>query len=46
VLTVARARDFLVQNFKFDDTRGKIIGLGNLPREGGETSMVEILIYY
>lgn len=47
VLTRARAnvvRDYLVQNFKFDDTRMKIIGLGK-SRQAGETSRVEILIY-
>ena len=47
VLTQARAkvvRDYLVQNFKFDDTRMKIIGLGKSPR-AGRTSEVEILIY-
>jgi outer membrane protein OmpA-like peptidoglycan-associated protein len=47
VLTQARAkvvRDYLVQNFKFDDTRVKIIGLGKSPK-AGETSRVEILIY-
>jgi outer membrane protein OmpA-like peptidoglycan-associated protein len=46
-LTQARAkvvRDYLVQNFKFDDTRVKIIGLGKSPK-AGETSRVEILIY-
>src|SRR6266849_3102082 len=48
VLTQARAkvvRDYLVQHFKFDDTRMKIIGLGKSPK-AGETSKVEILIYY
>jgi outer membrane protein OmpA-like peptidoglycan-associated protein len=47
VLTQARAkvvRDYLVQHFKFDDTRVKIIGLGKSPRPN-ETSKVEILIY-
>jgi outer membrane protein OmpA-like peptidoglycan-associated protein len=47
VLTQARAkvvRDYLVQNFKFDDTRVKIIGLGKSPK-AGEASGVEILIY-
>jgi len=48
VLTQARAkvvRDYLVQNFKFNDTRVKIIGLGKSPKAGG-TSKVEILVYY
>jgi outer membrane protein OmpA-like peptidoglycan-associated protein len=48
LLTQARAkvvRDYLVRNFKFDDTRVKIIGLGKSTR-AGETSKVEILIYY
>ena len=47
VLTQARAkvvRDYLVQHFKFDDTRVKIIGLGKSPPD--ETNKVEILIYY
>lgn len=47
VLTLARAyviRDYLVQNFKFDDTRMKIIGLGKSPKDD-ETNKVEILIY-
>jgi outer membrane protein OmpA-like peptidoglycan-associated protein len=47
VLTQARAkvvRDYLVQHFKFDDTRVKIIGLGKSPKPD-ETSKVEILIY-
>ncbi len=46
VLTQARAkvvRDYLVQHFKFDDTRVKIIGLGKSPPD--ETNKVEILIY-
>jgi outer membrane protein OmpA-like peptidoglycan-associated protein len=48
VLTQARAkvvRDYLVQHFKFDDTRVKIIGLGKSPKPD-ETSKVEILIYH
>jgi outer membrane protein OmpA-like peptidoglycan-associated protein len=48
VLTQARAnvvRDYLVQHFKFDDTRMKIIGLGKTPK-AGETSKAEVLIYY
>jgi outer membrane protein OmpA-like peptidoglycan-associated protein len=47
VLTQARAkvvRDYLVQNFRFDDTRMKIVGLGKT-NQAGETSRVEILIY-
>jgi outer membrane protein OmpA-like peptidoglycan-associated protein len=48
VLTQARAmvvRDYLVQHFKFDDTRVKIIGLGKSPKPD-ETNKVEILIYH
>ena len=48
VLTQARAkvvRDYIVQHFKFDDTRVKIIGLGKSPKPG-ETSKIEILIHY
>jgi outer membrane protein OmpA-like peptidoglycan-associated protein len=47
-LTQARAnvvRDYLVQHFKFDDTRMKIIGLGKSAK-AGETSKAEVLIYY
>lgn len=47
VLTQARAkvvRDFLVQNFKFDDTKLKTIGLGKSSGTG-ETSKVEIRVY-
>jgi|SRR5579862_937967 outer membrane protein OmpA-like peptidoglycan-associated protein len=47
VLTQARAkvvRDYLVQKFKLDDTRLKIIGLGK-SSVGGEGSKVEILVY-
>ena len=47
VLTQARAkvvRDYLVENFKLDDTRLKIIGLGKSSKEGGG-SKVEILVY-
>lgn len=46
-LTQARAkvvRDYLVQNYRFDDTRLKIIGLGKTP-QSGEPSRVDILIY-
>jgi len=46
-LTEARAkvvRDFLVQHFKFDDTKVKTIGLGKSP-EAGENGKVEIRIY-
>jgi len=48
VLTQARAkvvRDYLVQNFKFNDTRVKVIGLGKSPKAGG-TGKVEIHVYY
>jgi outer membrane protein OmpA-like peptidoglycan-associated protein len=48
VLTQARAkvvRDYLVQHFKFDDTRVKIIGLGKSPKPD-ETNKLEILIYH
>jgi outer membrane protein OmpA-like peptidoglycan-associated protein len=47
VLTQARAkvvRDYLVENFKLDDTRMKIIGLGKSSK-GGKGSKLEILIY-
>jgi len=47
VLTQARAkvvRDYLVQNFQFDDTRLKIIGLGKSAKPG-ESGKVEILVY-
>lgn len=47
VVTQARAkvvRDYLVQNFKFDDTRVKIIGLGKSSK-AGEDSKAEILVY-
>ncbi len=46
-LTEARAkvvRDYLVQNFQFDDTRLKIIGLGK-SLKGEDASKVEILVY-
>ena len=46
-LTEARAkvvRDYLVQNFQFDDTRLKIIGLGK-SLKGDDASKVEILVY-
>ena len=46
VLTEARAkvvRDYLVQHFKFDDTRLKIIGMGK--SKTTEPGKVEILIY-
>lgn len=48
ILTQARAkvvRDYLVENFKFDDTRVKIMGLGKSSK-AGETSKVEILVYF
>ncbi len=47
VLTEARAkvvRDYLVQNFQFDDTRLKIIGLGKSTQSEGP-SKVQILFY-
>ncbi|MGA6987279.1 MAG: OmpA family protein [Terriglobales bacterium] len=47
VLTQARAkvvRDFLVQNFKFDDTKLKTIGLGK-STGAGENGRVEIRVY-
>ena len=47
VLTQARAkvvRDLLVQNFKFDDTKLKTIGLGKSAK-AGENGKVEIRIY-
>jgi hypothetical protein len=46
VLTEARAmvvRDYLVRNFKIDDTRVKVIGLGKSAEANG--SGVEILVY-
>jgi outer membrane protein OmpA-like peptidoglycan-associated protein len=46
-LTQARAvviRDFLVQNFKLDDTRVKTIGLGKVKSAQGN-SRIQILIY-
>jgi len=47
VLTEARAmvvRDYLVQNFKLNDTRIKTIGLGK-NNEMGDDNRVEILVY-
>ncbi len=47
VLTQARAmvvRDYLVENFRLDDTRIKTIGLGKT-KGGGATSRIQILIY-
>jgi outer membrane protein OmpA-like peptidoglycan-associated protein len=47
VLTKARAkvvRDYLVQNFKVDDTRIKTIGLGK-SKQAGDSGSVQILIY-
>jgi len=46
-LTKARAkviRDYLVQNFKLDDTRIKTIGLGK-SKQAGDTDKVQILVY-
>ena len=47
VLTQARAkvvRDFLVQHFKFDDTKVKTMGMGK-SSNAGETGKIEIRIY-
>jgi len=47
LLTEARAkviRDYLVQNFKLDDTRIKTIGLGK-SKQAGDTGKVQILVY-
>jgi outer membrane protein OmpA-like peptidoglycan-associated protein len=47
LLTKARAkviRDYLVQNFKLDDTRIKTIGLGK-SKQAGDTGRVQILVY-
>jgi outer membrane protein OmpA-like peptidoglycan-associated protein len=47
VLTKARAkviRDYLVQNFKLDDTRIRTIGLGK-SKQAGDTVKVQILVY-
>src|ERR1700686_1981114 len=47
LLTEARAkgiRDYLVQNFKVDDTRIKTIGLGK-SKQAGDTGRVQILVY-
>jgi outer membrane protein OmpA-like peptidoglycan-associated protein len=46
-LTQARAkvvRGYLTQNYKFDDTRLKIIGLGK-STQAGDSGKAEILIY-
>jgi phospholipid/cholesterol/gamma-HCH transport system substrate-binding protein len=49
VLTQGRAlvvRDYLVENFKMDDTRFKTLGLGKQEqKDAGEAGKVEILIY-
>jgi outer membrane protein OmpA-like peptidoglycan-associated protein len=47
LLTEARAkavRDYLVQNFKLDDTRLKTIGLGK-SKQAGDSGNVRILVY-
>jgi outer membrane protein OmpA-like peptidoglycan-associated protein len=47
VTTQAQAmvvRNYLVQNFKLDDTRIKTIGLGKTA-EGGENGKIEIQVY-
>jgi outer membrane protein OmpA-like peptidoglycan-associated protein len=48
VLTQARAmvvRDYLVENFRLDDTRIKTLGLGKLMGQGVTSSRVQILVY-
>jgi hypothetical protein len=37
-------RDYLVKNFRMDDTRLKTLGVGKNP-QSGESGLVEILIY-
>ena len=37
-------REYLVENFKFDDTRLKTIGLGKSP-DVNDSGRVEILVY-
>jgi phospholipid/cholesterol/gamma-HCH transport system substrate-binding protein len=47
VTTQAQAmvvRNYLVQNFKLDDTRIKTMGLGKTP-DAGDTGKIEILVY-
>lgn len=49
VLTYARAmvvRDYLVKNFKMDDTRVKTIGLGKSDqKDAGDGGSVEVIVY-
>jgi phospholipid/cholesterol/gamma-HCH transport system substrate-binding protein len=48
VLTQARAmviRDYLVKNFKMDDTHVKTMGLGKNPEAPGDTGLAEIVVY-
>jgi hypothetical protein len=47
VATQAQAmviRNYLVQNFRLDDTRIKTMGLGKTD-EGGDSGKIEILVY-
>jgi phospholipid/cholesterol/gamma-HCH transport system substrate-binding protein len=47
LLTEARSmvvRDYMTQNFKFDDTRVKTIGLGKSP-DADDTGKLEIIVY-
>jgi outer membrane protein OmpA-like peptidoglycan-associated protein len=48
VLTQARAanvRDYLVQNFRMDDSRLKTMGAGKDERVSNDGDLVEIVIY-
>jgi len=48
VLTEARAmviRDYLVNNFKMDDTRFKTMGLGKNQQVSSDSGIIEIIIY-
>ena len=48
VLTQARAmnvRDYLVNNFRMDDTRFKTMGLGKKEQTPSDDGMVDIIIY-
>lgn len=47
-LTQARAmviRDYLVKNFRMDDSRVKTMGLGKSRQPSGDTGLVEIIIF-
>jgi phospholipid/cholesterol/gamma-HCH transport system substrate-binding protein len=47
-LTRARAmivRDYLVQNFKMDDTRVNTMGLGKNPQVSNDAGIVEVVVY-